>query len=135
MDLVASRRKSSDRWTDALAVIECNRRNWEMLTTNTKGMVDARSKRWISGGQDLLGIFDGMAIPRKGGGIIFLQWTGDSGGNFAARQRKITNSGKLPVLARSGAAVVVWAFRREDQRLREEVMLPGRVPGGEMLVA
>lgn len=130
---MASRRKSSDRWTDARAMIECNLRGWSMIEANVKGSVDPRTKRWVSASHDFLGIFDGVATPLETGGLIAIQWT--SASNFAARKRKIEQSGKLPWLAKAGVAVVVWGFRRDRDELHEEVMLPGRVPGGEVLVA
>lgn len=130
---MASRRKSSDRWTDARAVIECNRRNWSLIDANIKGVCDPRTKRWISASHDFLGIFDGVATPLETGGLVAIQWT--SASNFAARIKKIEQSGKLPWLAKAGVAVVVWGFRRDRDDMREKVLLSGRVPGLEELVA
>lgn len=71
---------------------------------------------WVQGAKrgfyrDLWGCIDIHAVHKEHG-FLYVQVTGDSGGNMSTRVTKISEAPVLPILLHLGAKVEVWGWSR-----------------------
>lgn len=72
---------------------------------------------------DMWNIFDLVAVhPQYEREIVFVQVTGDSGGNHAARRNKILGSMEAKLVLLSGAKILIQSWKKVNNRfqVREE---------------